>query len=162
MTFGRPELNATREQVAGSDHAVADDTAGEFTPEIPTPVQLVLTGFIIALHAWEVVAYQASESNSSPAATETAKKNYNVLIREWCVADLTPQPISYGSDPNHDPDTERLVSAAMMENRCRVRTKHTNSTGFVCDYEYHLRFENGKWLVENLFYVCDDGMYEML
>ena len=86
MTFGRPELKATQELAARTDNAVADDDAGEFTPEIPTPVQLVVTGFIRALHAWEVAAYQASESNDLLTAMESAQEDYDVLIREWCVA----------------------------------------------------------------------------
>ncbi len=136
--------------------------AEQFSSDIPSPVQVVLTEFISALHAWEVAAYQASKDGDPAEAMEIAKANYNSLIREWCVADLTPQPISYGSEPAHDPDKERLISAATIENRCLVRTQHTDSMGFLSDYEYHLRFENEKWLIENLFYVTDDGTYEML
>lgn len=162
MTFGEPKLSSTvTEQDASCGDTAVDDVC-EFTDDITADVQSTLAGFIKALHDWEVAAYQASERDDSAAAMETAQENYNSLIREWCVPDLTPQPISYGNDPNHDPDTERLVSASTTEDRCRVRTQHTDSTGFVSDYEYHLRLTDGKWLVENLFYVDESDKYEML
>ncbi|MDH3298349.1 MAG: RhsIA family immunity protein, partial [Gemmatimonadota bacterium] len=160
MTFGEPKLTGTVEQDAVASTVEPDDTA--FTSDIPPAVRAKLRGFIQALHDWEVAAYQTSERNDSLAAMNMAKETYAALIREWCVPDLTPQPMSYGSDPNHGPDTEQLVSAAIVGDLCRVRTQHTNSTGFASDYEYHLRLIGGDWLTEQLYYVDQGEKYEML
>lgn len=162
MTFGEPKLTGTAE-VQEPEHDRAAGAEPGFTAVIPADVKNTLTEFIKALHDWEVGAHEAYErGNHSSAAMEAAKESHDRLIREWCVADLTPQPISFGSAPSHNPETERFVSAATADDTCRVRTQHTDSNGFVADYEYHLRREEGRWLVENLFYVDDEGKYEML
>ena len=163
MTFDAPKLTGNRQQDAGTSVAtVATPDDSEFTSVIPPAVQVKLTGFIKALHDWEVAAYQASKSDDSPAAINMAKETYAELIREWCVLDLTPQPISYGSDPHHCPDAEQLVAAAITGNLCRVRTRHTNSIDFTSDYEYHLRLIDGEWLIEQLYYLDESAKYEML
>lgn len=160
MTFGEPRLTGTGQQDASAGTVEPGDSA--FTSDIPAAVRTRLGGFIKALHDWEVAAYQASERSDSAAAMNMAKDTYAALVREWCVPDLTPQPVSYGSDPSHGPETEQLVSAAITGDLCRVRTQHTGSTGFVSDYEYHLRLMDGEWLIEQLYYVDEDGKYEML
>ena len=164
MTFGKPKLTGTVQRDKGASIAPSDNSDNsEFTSLIPPAVETKLTGFIKALHDWEVAAYQASECDDSGAAANMAKATYVELIREWCVPDLTPQPISYGSDPNHCPNAEQLVAAAAITgNLCRVRTKYTDSTGFTSDYEYHLRLIDGAWLIEQLYYVDKSAKYEML
>ena len=162
MTFGEPKLTGTA-QIQETEHDRATRVEPGFTPEIPADVKSTLTAFIKSLHDWEVGAHEAYErDNHSSVGMEAAKKSHDRLIREWCVADLKPQPISFSSEPSHHPEAERFVSAAAANDTCRVRTQHADSNGFVADYEYHLRREEGRWLVENPFYVDDEGKYEML
>ena len=61
--------------------------------------------------------------------------------------------------------SDNLVAAnryACVSSRFCLRSRSPVAHIGVSDYEYHLRFEHGKWLVENSFYVCDDGVYQML
>lgn len=163
MTFGQPQLSGTSTgAVSTAVESAADKPPGEFTSEIPADVRATLTGFIAALHNWEVEAWQATEADGSMETRKAVQANYQALIRRWCVADVKPQPAAYGSEPDHDPETERFVSAAVSEFECWVRTQHTDPDGSTADYEYHLRREDGKWLVENLFYVRDGSKYECL
>jgi hypothetical protein len=163
MTFGEPKLSGTvADDESDPPISIEPDAGYEFTPDIPADVQSTLIGFITALRDWNVAAYRAYEADDSRETMETAKRNYTALLREWCVPELQPQSVSFGDDPGHDPETERFISAAEADGQCRVRTQYTNTTGFVSDYEYHLRCESGKWLVENLFYVADGDKYEML
>jgi hypothetical protein len=166
MTFdelkltGSPTVNSSKPSLNINCEALTD-----FNSDIPTDVRSTLSGFMTALHDWEVASHQAcqtDEANELSAAMDNAQNAYNALLREWCVPELTPQPISFGSDPSHHPETERLVGAAATEGKYRVRTQYADSSGFTSDYEYHLRHQGGKWLVENAFYVDDGGKYEIL
>jgi hypothetical protein len=136
---------------AESDRSDPADAA-DFASDVPPAVRSKVTGFIKALHDWEVAAAQAAETDDS-AAMDAAESAYMSLVRNWCVPGVTPQPVSYGSDPSHSPDTEHLLGAATADDHCSVRTRHTKSSGFSSDYEYHLRLVGGEWLIENLFYV---------
>ena len=162
MTFGEPKLSGAGRDRPAAGAAVPEQEARGFTSDIPGDVRATLIGFITALYDWEVAAYAASEVNDSPEAIETATESYSALIREWCVPEVEPQPVSFGSDPSHHPKTERLISASTKEGVCQVRTQQTNSTGFVSDYEYRLRLIDGSWLVESLLYVDEEGQYEAL
>lgn len=160
MTFGEPKLTGTGQQDAVAGTGEPEDEA--FTSDIPAAVRAKLGGFIKALHDWEVAAYQEYERADSVAGMTTAKDTYAALIREWCVPGLTPQAVSYSSDPHHGPETEQLISAAITGDLCRVRTQHTDAMGFVSNYEYHLRLKDGEWLIEQLYYVDEAEKYEML
>lgn len=161
MTFGEPKLSGTHEP--GTDMAdVEPADAGDFSTDIPADVRSTVSGFIQALHDWEVAAFRAHENDDSPAADEMARSTHAALIREWCVPDLTPQPIAFGGDPMHGPESERILSAALTEDRCRVRTQHVTSSGFQTNYEYHMRLIDGAWRFEQLYFVDESELFEML
>ena len=160
MTFGAPKLSSSTQPDDSPSPLDSDDR--EFRPEIPSVVRSKLSSFIKALHDWEVAAHQTAENDDSPAAMSMAIETHTALVREWCVPDFVSQPIAYGSEPKHHPETEQLVSAAHVGDLCRVRTRHVGSTGFASDYEYHLRLIDGNWLIEQLYYVDEEGKYEML
>ncbi len=163
MTFGQPQITGEVQADAGEDHAAPLDA--EFTDEIPADVRSRVTGFITALHDWEVAAYQTSEEEEEDESTDSmdmAQSTYDALIRQWCVSDVQTQGVSYGSDPDHSPDGEQLIAAALSGDRCRVRTRHTNSMDFSTDYEYHLRQVDGEWLFEQIYYVDGSDKFEML
>ena len=112
------------------------------------------------MHDWEVESWRAFEENRSPETRKSIQEKYRALVSHWCVDEVTPQPAAYGSDPSHNPESEKLVSAATADDTCWVQTEDTES-GTI--HEYHLRREGEKWLVEHLFYVDDDGIkYECL
>jgi len=178
MTFGEPSLSqddiSPEDALASllNDRAPEDESGpasevlpSKFISEIPDDVQAVLVVFIAALRDWEIEAHQlntAAKSDEKLEVLNTIRENYHALIREWCSEDVTPQPVAFGGNPNHDPENESLISAAVVGDECYVRTQHPGFSGFVSDYEYHLRFEDGRWRVRQLFFVDGDEKYEML
>ncbi|WP_390457424.1 DUF6882 domain-containing protein [Planctomicrobium piriforme] len=169
MTFGQPTLTKAASETEVKEPAFnPDPLADGFTADIPTDVRKAVTGFIAARYNWEVVAWKEDEANrhsrkqSSEEVTRVAEESYAKLIQEWCVPEVKPQPISYGSHPDHDPAKEKLISAKLSGSDCRVRTQATGPYGSVTDYEYQLRKKDGRWLLTHLYFLGDDGKYECL
>ena len=160
MTFGEPTLTGSpTDNSYASPDRLADEDGFKLSPDIPADVRSTMMRFITALYEWEVAAF---ESDNESGDMDAAQTSHDTLVRQWCVPDLKPQPISYGNNWAHDPKTESLVSAALAGDICHVRTKHTQPSEVVCDYEYHLRRLGDAWKVEQLYYVSDDGKYECL
>lgn len=160
ITFGEPSLSGGSQ--ACSDLEATGDADPEFTPDVPVEVRLFVRKFIKALCDWEVAAYQATEVHGWRSASDIAQQAFQTLVREWCVPELKPQPISFSSQPHHNPDTEEILSAALNRTDCRVRTRHSDLSGFASDYEYHLKRIDGKWRVSQLYYLDDAEKYESL
>lgn len=158
MTFGQPSLEK-------SDDDESEETAPpprvddrEFSDSIPDDVAHTVTGFIKALHDWEVEAYALSEKGDR----DTVRLSYKSVIQQWCCPDVVPQGCSYGNDPSHHPEREQLIAVCFGASGCVVKTKHISSSGFASDYEYHLRRDGDRWLIENLMYVDDEDSYPSL
>ncbi|MBC7815313.1 MAG: hypothetical protein IAG10_00270 [Planctomycetaceae bacterium] len=162
MTFGQPSLeksdDKSSDEMDSSSSAASRMDNREFSELIPDDVAQTVSGFIKALHDWEVEAYALGKKGDR----DTPRSRYKTLIREWCCPEVVPQPCSYGSDPSHHPERERLIAVCVETNGCIVKTKHTNANGFTSDHEYHLKRDGDRWLIENLMYVDDEGSYPSL
>lgn len=160
MTFGTPNIKKDPDAESVQLTAKEDDSC-ESQSEIPADVKQTLIQFITALHDWEKTAFQ-EEMDKVENARDRAQASRNELISKWCVPEIVVQKMAFGMPAKHNPEKEELVSAARFDNKCRVQTKETDDFGFISDYEYHLRFENGRWLVEQYYFVDGDSKYEML
>lgn len=160
MTLGDPTISGNPHLVANSDVPIVTEPG--FTTDVPADVRSLVEGFIKALYEWEIAAFQASKDDGGRNVRELAQKSYKALIRQWCVSELQPQPMSYSSHPRHHPDTETILSAACGDNGCCVRTRHTDVTGFASDYEYHLMHIDGEWRFQQLYYIDGTDKYESL
>ncbi len=115
--------------------------------------------FIIEFEKWNNWAFEFEENESS---VTTISKGYNKIISCLCAPSVIPQPASYGSESNHTPKSERIINEESSGNHAVVYTKQVGAHNFESDYEYHLILIDGKWLINSLLYVCDDGKYECL
>ncbi len=164
MTFGEPQLSGDTTNNKNSGHVIPaeNDTEPEFTKEIPDDIRDKVVGFITALRDWELASHDAYKGDDARKSKAFIRNSYADLIAKWCVEETESLPKSFGNPPNHCPDLERLVSFAPGDGQCRVRTRHTSSTGHISDYEYHLRRSNNRWLIANLFWLDGDEKFEML
>ncbi len=104
----------------------------------------------------------ANGSVESQQAIATSEMEYAELVSEFCTDSVTPQPISFGDDPMHSPDSEIIKSVDIAGANAVVRTANTGAYNFVSDYEYHLQHVNNQWRIESVLYVDEDGRYECL
>lgn len=95
-------------------------------------------------------------------AIETAKTEYHEIIKRLGSKLAVPQPISFGDDPMHDPDSETIESVAVNDHTATVRTNNKGMFGFVSTYEYRLVKESSEWRISSLLYIDEDGSYECL
>ncbi|EJE8558787.1 hypothetical protein [Vibrio vulnificus] len=124
--------------------------------------RLLVKSYLIDYKDWNDKAYKLrkAEANHSGGAMQLANELYKKnILSKYCQSDFVGEPIAFGSESSHDPENETIVTEEMIENRAIITTKHTNSTGFVADYEYRMIKSNGKWFLEAVDYVDSDGKY---
>ena len=111
---------------------------------------------------WNDKAHSLSEAEVeyTGEAMKMAKDLYQKnIIYKYCKADFVGQPIAFGSESSHDSEREVILTEKIDGNRAIITTKHTDSNGFVADYEYRLIKNNGRWFLEAVDYVDTDGKY---
>ncbi|HAS6309398.1 TPA: hypothetical protein I7213_22250 [Vibrio vulnificus] len=125
--------------------------------------RLLVKSYLIDYKDWNDKAYKLrkAEVNHSGGAMQLANELYKKnILSKYCQSDFVGEPIAFGSESSHDPENETIVTEEIIENRAIITTKHTNSTGFVADYEYRMiKSNNGKWFLEAVDYVDSDGKY---
>jgi hypothetical protein len=118
--------------------------------------------FQSAHHVWETNANSRCSTVDDLTALTMARREYQELIARFCVATVSPQGMSFGDDPMHDPNREPIESTEIDGQSAIVRTRHIGLYDFASDYEYHL-VKNGKgWRITSILYVTGDGKYECL
>src|SRR5262245_62007915 len=124
----------------------------------------VVKQFIAAHQAWNNAAFDRSKASGrdDETAVRISSKEYDDLIARFCAPSVTPQGISYSSQPRHTLDGESVESVAIDGRAAIVRTKHIDHYNRVSEYEYHLLVTNGEWRITSLLYVDKDGKYECL
>jgi hypothetical protein len=106
--------------------------------------------------------------NNKSSETESWHKieaEYQKIIEKYCRPEFQPLGFSFGRNPDHHPDNEKIILVETVGNKSIVKTQYTLDYGFgtfVSDYEFHLFYENNRWYLEHIFYVTDEGRYECL
>jgi hypothetical protein len=91
-----------------------------------------------------------------------ADAEYTDLLSRYCRPDLHRQKIAFSSSSSHSPQTEEIREATVNEGRAIVKTTNKDHSGFESDYEYLFSFVEGRWLLEALDYVNEEGRYPCL
>lgn len=162
MTFGEVKLSEG-ESGFQKPPGLLDDSA--FDPDIPDIIRATVMGLMTALHQREIEAFQKGEDGF-----DEIKADYLSILNKWCVPDLKPQGIAYGNQPRFNPEREKLVGCIVQideddesqEEKYCVRTRQIDENDFETVYEYILREDGQRLLVEQIFYVDGDMCYECL
>ncbi len=119
--------------------------------------------FIKDYKKWNDFAYSLDESNDEKSDYKIGKM-YDELILKFCNPEKKYQGLAYGSDSNHCPEQEQVISEKIESTNAVVKTKFINKKfSFIThDYEYHFTLSNKKWVLVELYLVDDDGKYKSL
>ena len=119
--------------------------------------------FIKDYKEWNDFAYSLDESNDKNSDYKIGKM-YHELILKFCSSDKKYQGLAYGSDSNHCPEQEQVISEKIESTKAIVKTKFVNKKfSFIThDYEYHFTLADDKWILEEIYLVDDDGKYKSL
>jgi hypothetical protein len=151
MTTSATHLEA---QAVNVQLAPADSTTG---PEA------VVRAFMADYLAWNDRAHREAERAPEDQDMDRAEAEYDALLRRYCRPGFTGQLIAFGSESAHDPAKEAIVSAATRGDTSVVRTRQAREPGgFASEFEYHLLFQDGRWYLEQVYYVGDDGKHPTL
>ena len=119
--------------------------------------------FIKDYKEWNDFAYSLDESNDEKSDYKI-EKMYDDLILKFCSPEKKYQGLAYGSDSDHCPKQEQVISEKIESTKAIVKTKFVNKKfSFIThNYEYHFSLSDNKWILEELYLVDDDGKYESL
>lgn len=119
--------------------------------------------FIKDYKEWNDFAYGLNGSNDTKSDNEIGKM-YDDLILKFCSPEKKYQGLAYGSDSDHCPEQERVISEKIESTKAIVKTKFINKKfSFIThDYEYHFTLSENKWILEELYLVDDEGKYKSL
>lgn len=119
--------------------------------------------FIIDYKKWNDFAFSSKESKDKDAEYKI-EKMYDELILKFCSPEKKYQGLAYGSDSDHCPKQELIIEEIIDSKKAIVKTKFTNEKfSFIeHNYEYHFIQNEGKWILEELYLVDDDGKYKSL
>ncbi len=123
----------------------------------------VVRAFMADFLAWNDRANREAERAPEDQDMDRAQAEYEALLRRYCRPGFTGEPIAFGSVSWHDPATESIVSVTTRGDTSIVRTLHTREPNRVAhEYEYHLLFQDGRWYLEQVYYLSDDGKHPSL
>lgn len=129
--------------------------------EMTSPTELT-KGFIKEYKEWNDFACSRWSDNGK--SDYEIEKMYDDLILKFCSPEKKYQGLAYGSESNHCPEQEQIISENIESTTAIVKTKFINKKfSFLNhDYEYHFTLSNNKWVLEELYLVDDDGKYKSL
>jgi len=127
--------------------------------------ETIVQSFIADHYAWNSKANARTRQTNSASAMKASEREYEELIKKYCRPGFKSQPISYGDEPFHDPNSEIIRSTKNTGAKAIVRTTHTRKASygtFVSNFEYHLSKIGDRWYLDSVLYVDADGKYESL
>lgn len=130
-------------------------------PAFAVKPELLVQQFIEEYQEWNDKALKLSAQLPSGEGIKQAEAAYIELLKRFCLPAFKGQPIAFGTESDHSPRQERIVSSHISNQTAVVTTKSESTvvSSFVADYEYHLIYQSGRWYLTEVYYVDDDGRY---
>lgn len=116
--------------------------------------------FIKEYKVWNDLAFQLDQ-DKNPLASSLAEKSYKELIQKYCDKNKVYQFLAFGSKSLHSPE-EEIVTKSKIKNKKAIvstRFKDKNFDFLINNYEYHFVLIDGKWLLEEVYLIDEDGKY---
>jgi len=117
----------------------------------------IVKSFIADYWRWSDRAKALIEKDSSWESFELVDAAYTELLDRYCRPGFRGKNIAFGSPSMHDPTTETIREVIIINTEAVVKTTNTDDDGFESDYEYSLSLDNGRWFLEGLDYIDDEG-----
>lgn len=116
--------------------------------------------FIKGYKVWNDLAFQLDQ-DKNPSASSLAEKSYKELIQKYCDKNKVYQFLAFGSNSLHSPEEEIVTKTKIKHNKAIVSTrfKDKNFDYLINYYEYHFVLIDGKWLLEEVYLIDEDGKY---
>lgn len=123
----------------------------------------ITKNFIKEYKVWNDSAFLLHNSNN-PLAESIAEKEYKALIEKYCIPNKKYQNLAFGNPSSHSTEEETITKSKISQNKAIVKTKFKdkNFDYLINHYEYHFVLINGKWLLEEVYFVDDDKKYPAL
>src|SRR5258706_11018185 len=122
----------------------------------------VVQAFIADYKQWSDHASETLRQNPSPETMEQADVDYELLLALYCPPGVNRKAAAINSPSSHDPERERVLSVTNEGVRSVVSTEVLDQSGFTDAYEYSLLHSNGRWLIEGIDYLDEEGKWPSL
>jgi len=95
-------------------------------------------------------------------ASATANKEYDQILKRFCVSDVVPQALSYGDNSLHDPNNEVIQSVEIEGSTATIWSRNVRQFGPKVAFRYGLVQDGGQWRIASVLYVDEVGADETL
>jgi len=119
----------------------------------------IVKAFIGDYYQWNDRSRTLCASNVSPEMLADAEHDYELLLSRYCKPGFRGQAIAFGFPSAHDPNREEIKETRINGDSAIVRTTKTDEDGFQADYEFILTSSDGRWFLEAVDYIDDEGRY---
>jgi hypothetical protein len=126
--------------------------------------EAVVKDFIADYCQWNDRWYARCKGNEhSLKLLAESQAEYADLLSRYCRPGFKGQPAaSFGTPSDHRPDTEIIKEIILNGSHAVVRTTETDPIGIKSDYEYSLTFDDGRWFLEAVEYIDEEGRFSTL
>lgn len=125
--------------------------------KVNTPRELTLQ-FIQDYKQWNDFAFKNGDNTSL-----IEEKYREKIIYKYCLPSKSFQNIAFGSESSHCPLKEKIIAENTRTNVSVVNTRYKDhKLGIEDRYEYHYIKVDGKWYLNEVYYVDGEGKYEGL
>ena len=156
VPFFRPLFSTVRDYMKRSIHLILGVLSLSANAS-ETPDDLVKS-FQADFLAWNNYAMQADSKHNPTEAIRLAEKSYRKLLSKFTLPEFKGEPIAYGTESDHDPQKEKIISTVINGDNAIVRTEFPRPY-YTPIYEYHLVNVQGRWYLKQVYLVDDEGHY---
>jgi hypothetical protein len=121
-----------------------------------TPESIVRS-FIADYCRWSDRANALTANDSSRETLELIDAEYTELLDRYCRPGFRGKNVAFASPSMHNPKTETIREVIIDNSEAVVKTTDIDEDGFESDYAYSFSLDNGRWFLEGLDYIDDEG-----
>ena len=122
----------------------------------------IVRSFIADYYRWSERATARCEKDPSLESVDVVDAEYGDLLKQYCRPDFRGKNTAFASPSMHDPKTETIREVTINNTQAIVRTMNIERWGFERNYEYSLVLDNGRWFLEGLDLIDDEGSGSVL
>jgi hypothetical protein len=117
----------------------------------------IVRSFITDYCRWSDRANARCGKDPSWKSFEVVDAEYTELLTRYCRPGFRGKNVAFASPSMHDPNTETIREVIINNSQAVVRTTNADGSGFETDYEYSLRLDTGRWFIEGVDLIDDEG-----
>ncbi|MCK0127434.1 hypothetical protein [Erythrobacter sp. F6033] len=125
-----------------------------YTDTLPAKPHEITRTFLVDHTAWNAYAHAHYNETKDLSGPEAA---YRRLINLYCGPGKQHQGITFGNDPDFDPERSEIVFEKFEDGEWIIHLRHTGQFDFVAEYNFVFKRKGDAWRLDEVYYYDDYG-----